>query len=365
MATTSPAPGPAPAPNLSPTPPSGASDVPATPGEPRIRVVYRSGAGDVNADWPVDRIAEAIADTQGTLWVDIEDRESNTARVEPLLRDVFGFHALAIEDALKECHVPRVDNWDRYLYMVFHSVSFDASDMELRLHELDLFLGQNYLVSYHSEPLPVTDQLRRNLERDQGQSLERGADHVLYLLLDLLVADYLPVIEHLDDAIDNAQDEVFGTPSTRTLHRIFQVKRAALRLHRTLIPEREVLNRLARDTYSQIDAQDRVYFRDVYDHTVRLHDISETLRDLISGALDTYLSAISNRTNEIMKTLTLVTVMFLPMTFLAGFFGMNYFGATLAFQSELPHTLLFWITCFVMFVTPFCMAYWARMRKWY
>jgi magnesium transporter len=342
-----------------------ATVVPQTGSEPRLRVVYRASSGEVQFDWPVDRIAEAVADSQGTLWLDIDDRGSNATRVEQLLREVFGFHSLAIEDALQESHVPKVDNWERYLYLVFQSVEFDAAELELRLHEVDFFLGQNYLVSYHFEPMPALDQVFKNLERDHGQRLERGPDHLLYLVLDLLIADYLPVIEHLDDAIDNAQDEVFAAPTTRTLHQIFKIKRAALRLHRTLIPQREVLNRLARDPYNQIDTQDRVYFRDVYDHTVRLHDISETLRDLISGALDTYLSAISNRTNEVMKTLTLVTVMFLPMTFLAGFFGMNFFGATLAFQQELPHTLLFWITCFIMVATPVIMALWARHRGWF
>jgi magnesium transporter len=332
---------------------------------PRLRVIYRSGQGEVHLNWPVDRLPEAIADHRGTLWVDIDDRESNVAQVEPLLRDVFRFHPLVIEDALQESHVTKVDNWERYLYLVFHSVDFEAADLELRLHELDIFLGPNYLVTYHFEVMPALDQLRNNIEREDGHRLERGACHLLYLLLDLLVTAYLPVIEHLDDAIDSAQDEVFSAPSSRTLQRIFQVKRAALRLHRTLIPQREVLNRLARDPYDQIDAQDRVYFRDVYDHTVRLHDISETLRDLISGALDTYLSAIANRTNEVMKTLTLVTVMFLPMSYVVGFFGMNYFGETLAFKQELPHTLLFWITCFIMILTPVIMAFWARWRGWF
>src|SRR4029078_920295 len=135
-----------------------------------------------------------------------------------------------------------------------------------------------------------------------------------------------------------------------------------LRLHRALIPQREVLNRLARDSYHQIDARDRVYFRDVYDHTVRLHDISETLRDLISGALDTYLSAISNRTNEIMKTLTLVTVMFMPIAFLAGFFGITFFGESLEFKAWLPKDTLFAIVCLVTLVPPGAMWFWARRR---
>lgn len=342
-----------------------ASPAAPTRREPLVRVVYRASNGDVHLDWPPEQVAAAVADAAGTVWVDIQDSDSNVARVEPLLRDVFHFHPLAIDDALQESHVPKVDNWDRYLYLVFHAVDFDCDKHEITLHELDFFLGSNYLVTYHVKPVRIFDQLRNSLERGDGRRLEQGADHVLYLILDLLVADYLPVIEQLDDAIDTAQDEVFAAPTTHTLHRIFQVKRAALRLHRTLIPQREVLNRLARDPYAQIDSQDRVYFRDIYDHTVRLHDISETLRDLISGALDTYLSAISNRTNEVMKTLTMVTVMFLPMSFLAGFFGMNFFGETLAFHRLLPNALLFWTSCVVMLLTPGAMALWARHRGWF
>jgi magnesium transporter len=179
------------------------------------------------------------------------------------------------------------------------------------------------------------------------------------------VAEYLPAIEHLDEAIDFAQDEVFGRPTPRTLQAIFRVKRSALRLHRILAPEREVLNRLARDDYEPIQAEHRVYFRDVYDHIVRIHDIAESLRDLISGALDTYLSAISNRTNDIMKALTLVTVMFLPISFLTSFFGMNFFGETLAFKTMLPKMFLFTSSCLIMIITPVAMYLLARHRGWF
>jgi magnesium transporter len=341
---------------------------PHTQGRPevRIRTIYRDGGGAIHLDWPPDRIAEAVEDRQGTLWVDIEDvGPSSNGGVEALLRDVFHFHPLAIEDALKDTHVPKIDDWCSYLYIVFHTIDFDPDTDHVRLHELDIFLGPNYLVTYHNEPMAALEQLRSNIERDAANRLRQGAAHSLYRVLDTLVAEYMPAIEHLDDAIDDAQEEVFRRPTPRTLQDIFRVKRSALKLHRILAPQREVLNRLARDDYDPIPADLRVYFRDVYDHIVRIHDVMESLRDLISGALDTYLSAISNRTNEIMKALTLVSVMFLPMSFLAGFFGMNFFGETLSFMSPLPKGALFGLTCLVMFATPVMMYLWARRKRWF
>lgn len=335
-------------------------------GKAGVRAIYRDGSGRITPDWPADRVAEAVADAGGILWVDVCDPGSADNRgVEAMLRDVFHFHPLAVEDALKDTHVPKVDDWGTYLYLVFSTIDFDPETDDPRLHELDIFLGPNYVLTYHNEPLAVVDTIRNNIERDLENRLRRGADYLLYQVLDMAVAAYLPAIEHLDEAIDDAQDEVFARPSPRTLHTIFRIKRAASRLHRMLGPMREVLNRLARDTYPTVREPHRVYFRDVYDHLVRLHDISESLRDLVGGALDTYLSVSANRTNDIMKALTVVTVMFLPLTFLGGFFGMNFFGETLAFSTPLPKALLFWGTIGLMAVTPWATYRWVRRKGWY
>lgn len=334
-------------------------------GNCHVRIVYRSTAGEIHLNWPAEKLSEAVADAGGLVWVDIEDPETQTTGVpEAILRDVFHFHPLAIEDALKETHVPKVDDWGDHLYLAFHSIEYDTPTGHIKLHELDVFLGKNYLVTYHTEPLAFLEQDRRNLERDPVNRMRHGVDYLLYHFLDLAVADYLPVIEHLDSAIDDAQEEVFQSPTPVTLQEIFRVKRSVLKLHRVIAPEREVLNRLARDSYDPINEDHRVYFRDVYDHLVRVHDLTESLRDLVSGALDTYLSAISNRTNDTMRTLTLVTVMFLPMSFLAGFFGMNFFGETLAFKAELPRRLIFLVTCLVMAASFLGQWYWARKKGW-
>jgi len=310
-----------------------------------IRVLYRDGSGKIHFEWPPDHIVDALHDEHGTLWIDIDDPGGADNRgVEALLRNVFQFHPLAIEDALHETHVPKIDDWVSYLYLVFSSIDFDPETDALRIHELDIFLGPKYLLTYHNEPIAVLERHRKNIEHNPEHRLRQGVDHLLYQLLDMAVGDFLPAIEHLDEAIDRAQDEVFADPTPQTLQTIFQIKRSASRIHRMIGPMREILNRLARDPYPLIDEPHRVYFRDVYDHLVRLHDVSEGLRDLITGALDTYLSVSANRTNEIMKALTVVTVMFLPLSFLGGFFGMNFFGETLAFTSPLPKQGLFWGT---------------------
>jgi magnesium transporter len=337
------------------------------PTDAMVRVVYRDGAGNMHVDWPSDKIPEAVGDRDGIVWVDFEAaKEGGTRQVGSWLREVFQFHHLAVEDALEETHVPKVDDWGTYLYIVFRVPRIGTGSDVLELHELDVFLGPNYLVTFHVTPLELLDSERASIARDPRDRLRHGADHLLFRLLERAVDQSLVAIEELDDRVDSIQNEVIERPSNKVLRTIFRTKRSAIRLHKTLAPQREVLNRLARDPYQPIREEHRVYFRDLYDHLVRIHDISESLRDLIAGTLETYLSVISNRTNEIMKTLTVVSVMFLPMTFLAGFFGMNFFGEPLALKRiPLPPGLLFIVTCAIMAISPCFMWIYAKRKRWF
>jgi len=172
------------------------------------------------------------------------------------------------------------------------------------------------------------------------------------------------VVDDLDEVIDQIEDEVFDKPTSDTLERIFRLKRAVLTLRRIISPQREVLNKLARDDYPVIDAKDRVYFRDVYDHLVRLYDINESLRDLVGGSLDTYLSVINNRMNDIMKTLTVITTLFMPISFAAGFFGMNFFQPVEEPLKAWSSAPVFILALLVIFLTPLSMYFWIRRRGW-
>jgi len=320
-----------------------------------IRTLYRSGKGGYTTDVPPTHWRVALRDTDGLLWVDFCDEKPE--KLEPLLRDVFKFHSLAIEDALRDAHVPRIDNWGDYLYGVVHGVVFNREKVELESREVDIFLGRNFVVTHHAQTVDFVDRLWTNCQSDQRR-LERGADFLLYDLLDLLASTYMPVVDAIDDTVDHLEDEVFGNPTQHTLNTLFSVKRVALQMRRLIGPQREVMNRLARDEYAMIDAKDRVYFRDIYDQFVRLADINESLRDLLSGTLDTYLSVTSNRMNEIMKVLTVVTVLFMPMTVLTGFFGMNFDALPLHGGGVLT------IAIVIMLVVPLGMFWFFRRRGW-
>ena len=333
-------------------------------GPTMIRTLYRSRQGPFRTDLQLGEFSAALQDADGLLWVDF----SGTPPEEdaPILLDTFGFHPLAVDDALRETHVPKVDDWGQYLYVALHAVVFDrdAQDGEhVDTLELDVFLGKRYLVTHHDEPIAAVDRVWANCQRDE-RHFKAGADHLLYELADGLVADYMSVVDEMDDAIDRIEDEVFEKPTSDTLGRIFQLKRSVLHLRRIISPQREVLNKLARDDYPVIDARDRVYFRDVYDHLVRLYDINESLRDLVGGALDTYLSVINNRMNDIMRTLTVITTLFMPISFAAGFFGMNFFQPIENPLKAWTSNPVFVLALVVMFLTPVGMYLWIRRRGW-
>lgn len=310
---------------------------------------------------PPQEFPTLIRNRQGILWVDFVSEPPEHCL--PILQG-FGFHPLSIDDALQETHVPKLDDWGEYLYLVFNymNIARNGEEWDTNLDELDVFLGSNFIVTHHDHPIAAVDSTWNLCDRD-ARTLQEGADHVLYKITDYLVADYMPVVENIDDAIDQLEDQIFDRPSPQTLEKLFALKRVLLAMRRILLPQREVLNKLARDDYKVIDPKDRIFFRDIYDHLVRLHDLNENLRDLVGGAQDTYLSVVNNRMNEIMKTLTIITVLFMPLTFLTGYFGMNFFEP-LGNLKGWTTSPVFYLTLAVIFIVPIIMYFWMRRRTW-
>lgn len=326
-----------------------------------IRSLYFEPGKSIRTNLSPQEFPSLTRNRKSILWVDFVGEPPEACL--PILQS-FGFHPLSIDDALQETHVPKLDDWGDYLYIVLNYMKTrkEGDDWDTSVDELDIFLGTNYIVTHHDHPIAAIDATWEACDRDT-RLLQDGADHLLYKITDYLVADYMPIIEEIDAAIDEIEDHIFERPSPHTLARLFALKRVLLAMRRILLPQREVLNRLARDPYRVIDPKDRIFFRDIYDHLVRLHDLNESLRDLVGGSQDTYLSVVNNRMNEIMKTLTIITVLFMPLTFLTGYFGMNFFeppGTLNTWTSE-P---VFYLALTVIFLTPFIMYFWMRRRTW-
>jgi magnesium transporter len=324
-------------------------------------ILYFDKNGEQQDHLTFGDISQALQDLQGLLWVDFLDEPAEVC--EPVLIDTFRFHQLAVDDALQETHVPKVDDWGQYLYIVLRAISFDVGNgVTISTPELDVFLGHNYIVTHHDKPIPALERTWTHVQRDNRQ-IEQGADHILYMIVDELAVEFMKVVEQLDDEIEIIEDLIFDLPKPEILEKALSLKRATLHLRRTLSPLREALNKLARDQYEVIDPKDRIYFRDVYDHLVRLHDITETLRELVGGALETYLSVINNRMNDTVKTLTVITTMFMPISFVAGFFGMNFFEPVLSNSIWTGSTALI-LTLLLMVATPLLMYLYMRKRGW-
>lgn len=326
-----------------------------------LRILYRDAAGVLHTSLTPEALPAALEDQAGIVWLDLVSEPLEAC--DPILRDVFHFHPLAITDALEETHVPKVDDWQSYLYLVLHAVQPSASsDIPLKTLELDCFLGPNYLVTYQAHPIPALTRLWEDLQNDP-RILNYDVSHLLYVLIDRLVADYLQNLEALDEQIDLLEDRLFAQPTDDLLAQIFVLKRTLLRLRRILAPQREVLNKLARGSFSIIPEAKRIYFRDIYDHLVRLYDITDNMRDLVGGALETYLSVVNNRMNDVMKALTIITTLFMPLSFLVGFFGMNFFQPSILL-SDWTGAVAFGVTLTAMLALPLGMYYWMRKRGW-
>jgi len=327
-----------------------------------IRTLFYQPDQPLRTDLAPEEFQSVLQASEVLLWVDFSEEPPEVC--EPILLS-FKFHPLSIDDALQETHSPKIDDWSDYLYIVINYMHLNGEtedDWDTEVDELDIFLGPNYIITHHDHTLPSLDATWVSCQRDL-RHVQGGADHLLYRIIDNVVTEYMPIVERIDEAIDIIEDEVFDRPVPKTLERIFSLKRVLLAMRRILLPQREVLNKLARDDYRIIDQKDRIFFRDIYDHLVRLHDLNESLRDLVSGALDTYLSVVNNRMNEIMKTLTLITTLFMPITFVTGFFGMNFFEPVAQLFGWTSRQA-FLVTMGILALLPVGMYMWMRRRTW-
>jgi magnesium transporter len=298
---------------------------------------------------------------EGTLrWVDLENEGAD---VLERLRIGFDFHPLAIEDCRHFDQRPKLEEYQDHLFLVTQGFSCPSEHLsKLTLHELHAFLGSSYLVTVHADPLIGVDEIWRRVSANPG-ALERGVDFVYYLISSRMVEANQPILDHITEELEELEDRVLGSPSKRDLARIFELKRHLVMLRKVLSPQRDTLAMLARRGDARVSERTSHYFRDVFDQLVRLNESIEANRDLLGNALDAYLSSVSNRTNEIMKYLTLLSAVFLPLAFLVGFFGQNFDNLP-GFPHWPASDALMHVMIAGCLLVPAGMFAWFRYRDW-
>ena len=269
----------------------------------------------------VERVEECFpyVQTDTITWIDV-DRIGDVDVVRTL-GEHFNLHPLALEDVLHVPQRPKMETYENHLFIVTRMISFKE---ELDSEQVSMFLGKNYLITFQERPGDCFDPIRDRIRRARGIIRRRRAGYLAYALLDALVDGYFPVLEVMGERIEALEDEVVESPSPATLQRIHEVKGDLLGLRRSMWPQRDAVNALLREETPLIAEETRPYLRDCYDHTVQVMDVVESYREVASGLMDVYLSSLSHRMNEVMHTLTLVATIFIPLTFIAGIYGMNF-----------------------------------------
>jgi magnesium transporter len=308
--------------------------------------------------------SEGDADVQppraGFRWIDLEDQEPDTLEI---LKTRFDFHPLAIEDCANFDQRPKLEEYGEYLFIVNHALTcLDPKTGELEIHEVHAFLGERYLVTVHEKNVDALDAVWDRVVREEALA-HRGVDFIYYLVADRMVDANFPLLDRIADELETLESEVLSRPDPEQLAVMFKLKRLLVTIRKTLSPQRDVFGLLAKRDSAQVSDKTSIYFRDIYDHLVRLNETIDTSRDLLGNCFDAYLSSVSNRTNAIMKSLTVMSAVFLPLAFVVGFFGMNFEDLPYFPHWTKSHGLMLTMLAACMGI-PLGMLAWFHRQKW-
>jgi magnesium transporter len=317
---------------------------------------YVAADGKLLDQLSTEQIRDFLATGEGLLWVDVEDVADEDAE---LLSNVFSFHPLAVADCItRNIHPPKIDDFEDYLFIIVHGINYCIDSDVVETAELNLFVGRNYVVTSHDVPMRGISSMLERVRKD-GRPMHRGADFLAHDFIDALVDNIMPTIDEMNDKSAIVETEAIQEPGKETLAAIMQLKRSILALERVMSPQRGIIDRLSRGEYALIGERARIYYRNIYDHLLRIEMLTYNLRDVVDSTLSTYLSSVSNRMNEVMKVLTLIATIFIPLTFIAGIYGMNF-----ANMPELQWRYGYFGILIVMAVIGLFLAVYFKRRKW-
>ena len=319
--------------------------------------LYSEGADRVEEGIALEQLPELLRDEKALFWLDMAQP---TAEDENVLLNVFHFHPLTVEDCRENRHYPKIEEFPGYLYFIVHGVRADTSSDRFNTIELDGFLGPNYVITYHHDEFRSINAVKQ-LIRTSPVACRRGPGHLLHQILDRIVDFYSPVLDDFDNRIDELEAKIFTGrhPNNEMLSDIMNIKRSVLRLRRISVKQLDILHRISRGEFDLIAPSLLPFYRDIYDHLVRVTDLAESYRDLITGLLDAHLSVVSNRLNEVMKVLTIFSAIMLPLTFIVGVYGMNF-----DFMPELRSRYGYFVVWGVMIVVASGMLLFFWNKGW-
>jgi magnesium transporter len=317
-----------------------------------LRALYGLPGEPVRAVDSPDEMSRLLKAERGTLWIDFV---APTPEERAVLRTVCGFHPLAVELCEHRSKHARLSDFGPYLYVVFHAI---RGVLPLKSDEIDVFLGPHFLVTYRTEAIAPVEEVWKRVKEIRAVA-DRGPDRVLAEILDGVADGYLEEVDKLDQALDSIEDKLFKQAGRPALREIFHLKKDILHFRRLVAPQREVLHRLSRGEFPSVSKEDAILFRDVYDRIYRVSEMLESFRDVLAGALEVYLTIVANRTNEIMRVLTVFSIILMATSLLAGIYGMNFEWLPFA-----KHGAGFWMVIGAMGAIAFALLLVFRRRRW-
>jgi len=324
----------------------------------KITVIDYDEAQFVEQDFSAIEACFPFKDRSTVTWINIDGIQQTD--ILEKIGSCFSLHPLVMEDILNTEQRPKIENYGEYLYLVLKMLYYDDAANIVSTEQISLIVGQNYVISFQEGiEGDVFGHVRERLRNEKGRARKLGSDYLAYSLVDAIVDNYFAIIEKLGENIEVIEEKLVTNPTTQTLHEIHNLKREMIYLRKAVWPLREVISSLERGETPLIHDATRLYLRDVYDHTIQVIDTTETYRDMVSGMLDIYLSSISNRLNAVMKVLTIIATIFMPLTFIAGVYGMNF-----KHMPELEWRYGYFLIWGVMILIGVFMLIYFKKKKW-
>ena len=322
--------------------------------------VYKHGNGQVDESYKASDLPELLADSNAVTWVDIlGNTPESIEEARQLLLNVFKFHPLTVEDCIETRKSPKVEGFQDYFYFIVHGIRPGITGPEnFATKELDGFLGKNYVVTFHAEKF-LSLKIVKQQVRSSTFACSRGSAYLLHQILDNIVDLYMPILDDFDFAINSIEDRVFDMKrgSNEILEEVMGLRRSVARLKRISARQMEVLYRISHGEFPQIPETILPFFRDVHDHLSRISDLSESYRDLVSGLFDIHFSVVANRTNDVMKTLAVISAIMLPLTLIAGIYGMNFENMP---ELKSPHGYFYTLVVMAVVAIGLLIYFWRR-----